>query len=219
MKKSLIFSLSILFLMGFVSSASITGSATLDNKNVIKNNAEIQTQTKQLTQSQIQKIIHTKNKLKIQAQKGECPNNCTCTGSIIKCQTPNGREMIIKAGKSGNTIFQTKGINASTKVELYKAEGKFYGVFKGNKTRVINIMPDQIKEKIQERLKLKNCSCEIELNEDGEYNVQAKKRARFLGLFPIKKNIAIQINPETGEIIKTKTSWWGFLAKDIEESQ
>ena len=67
-----------------------------------------------LTPEQIQKLTQLRNRLLIRAQMNasECPDDCTCTGSSIKCSFENGtRVMTITAGKSGNTIVQVKNAN------------------------------------------------------------------------------------------------------------
>ncbi|GAJ22138.1 unnamed protein product, partial [marine sediment metagenome] len=68
-----------------------------------------------------------KNRLRIHNQT--CPANCTCVGSTIKCEIEGGRHMTVMAGKSGNMIVQVKKVNMSTKVSLYRHEGKVYGKF------------------------------------------------------------------------------------------
>lgn len=222
MKKILVISFLALFLIGFVSAISLTGSAVGDansnqeNKN-ITDAAKNAVQAGLLGIERIREIQKIQNRLRINAT--ECPNNCTCSGSTTKCNIDGGREMTIRAGKSGNTIVQVKGINASTKVELYKADGKVYGNFSGNRTHAVEFMPDEVQDKIQERLKLQNCSCDMELDEDGNYQVEARKRARLFGLFPVREKVKIQMNSETGEIIRQRTSWWGFLARDIDENE
>ena len=180
----------------------------------IQGNIDESTQT---PQNKIKKIIQARNKIKAHVQAGECPENCTCTGSVMKCEIEGGREMTIRAGKSGNTIVQVKGVNMSTNVTLYKSEGKVYGVFKNNQTRIIKIFPDEIKAKIKQRIKAKIQDEEIKLDEDGVYQVRANKKARLFFIIPVKEKIRTQINSETGEIIKTRTSWWGFLARDVKE--
>lgn len=205
--------------------STITGSAVDNNseENQVQSeqiqsttdSAAKATQIKKLTQAQIQKAIQVKNRLRVQTQTGECPTNCTCTGSTVKCPLPNGgRQMTIRAGKSGNTIVQVKGVNMSTKVALYKAEdGGVYGVFKNNNTKRIKIMPDEVQTRLTERIGGLE-EHEIELDEDGKYQVQARKRARLFGFIPVKKRVRFEMNSETGEVIKTKTSWWSFLARD-----
>ena len=223
MKKIFTFAILTLFLFGFVS-AGITGSivntdkaqSNSNNENAITTqNAEEQGTQNRGETSQIQ--VREQNRLRI--GEGECAEGCTCTGSSTKCQLQNGREMTIRAGKSGNTIIQIKGEEMETKVQLYKEEGKLYGFFKNDKTREIKMMPDQVREKIQERLQLQKCLCEIDLDEDGNYQTQAQKRARFLGIIPVREKVKIQVNSETGEITRIRNSWWGFLAKDIKEEQ
>ena len=170
------------------------------------------------TKAKIKKIIQTKNKLKIHAKIGKiCPIGCTCSGSVMKCKINRGKEMTIRAGKSGNTIVQIKGINMSTKVELYKDENKVYGVFKNNKTKEIKVLPDQVREKIKQKIKAKLQDEEIELNEAGVYKIQARKKAKLFFIFPVKEQVEMQMNSETGEMIRKRNSWWGFLARDIKE--
>ena len=126
--------------------------------------------------------------------------------------------MTIRAGNSGNTIIQVKGVDMSTKVELYKNEdGTLFGKFKGIE-KEIKILPDQVRERIRERLRQATCECDdIKLDEDGIYQVQAQKRARLFLMIPVKEKVKLQLNSETGEIIRTRTSWWGFLARDVKE--
>ena len=223
MKKTFLFAVLTLFLISFTFAIPITGSTVgvANSENSQANNSDaVQTQNseKQAIQHQgkVPKIkVQEKNRLKI--KEGECPENCTCTGSTTKCQLQNGREMTITAGNSGNVIVQVKGEQMRTQVELYKSEEKIYGVFKGNQTKEVKMMPDKIKEKLREKIKAQLENSSIELNEDGDYQIQAQKRARFFWVIPIREKVKIQMNSETGEIKKIKTSWWGFLARDIKE--
>ncbi len=149
----------------------------------------------------------------------ECPEGCVCSGSNVKCSFENGtRIMTIYAGNSGNIIVQVKNINASTNVTLYKQDGKVYGTFKDNETKEI-VLPDQVmeklKEKKQKRLQLYNES--IELDENGYYHVEMKKKARLFLLIPVREHVQAEVNAETGEAVKIRNPWWGFLAKDIKE--
>ncbi|MBR9701741.1 hypothetical protein GOV13_02355, partial [Candidatus Pacearchaeota archaeon] len=144
---------------------------------------------------------------------------CTCTGSATRCGLVNGerREMTIMAGKSGNVIVQSKGVNMSTKVALYHHDNSMYGVFRDNQTRPINFMPDEVKDRVREKIKIHLENSTIELDEDGLYQYQGKKRAKLFGLFPVRENVVTQIDSETGDIIRTRNSWWGFLARDVIE--
>jgi len=224
MKKVVTFIVLVLFLMSFVFAQSITSYATEneEGKDAQGNQISEQNQARILTQAQIQKIRQIRNRIRVQAQEGECPENCTCTGSTTKCQLRNGtREMTVMAGESGNIIMQVKGVDASTKVALYKAEDeKLYGVFKNNETRTINFLPDEIKEKIRERIKARLENQTIELDEDGVYQVQTRKRARLFFIIPVRATVRAEVNSETGEIIRVRNPWWGFLARDeVEEAE
>ena len=169
----------------------------------------------------MKKVRKEKNKLnKLRAHvaaylnSSECPENCTCAGSTIKCELNGERQMTVVAGNSGNIIIQVKGINASTNVTIYKSEGKLYGVFKGNQTRVI-LGPDQVREKIKKRMRARLEQENITLDDEGVYQVRAKKKARLFLIIPVREHIMSHVDAETGEIIKMRNPWWGFLARDI----
>lgn len=171
-----------------------------------------------------EKIIREKNRIKNNyANNSECPESCICSGSTLKCEFENGtRVMNVHAGNSGNTILQVKNINASTNVTLYKSDGKVYGVFKNNETHEI-ILPDQARERIKEMEQIKekrriNWTEEnITLNEEGFYEIQAKKKSRLFWIFPVKEKFQSNVDAETGEVIHVRKAWWGFLARDIQE--
>src|SRR3989344_2754559 len=59
---------------------------------------------------QIIKKCELRKKIKDYYINKECPEECTCTGSVIKCELASGRIMSVYAGKSGNVIIQIKGI-------------------------------------------------------------------------------------------------------------
>jgi hypothetical protein len=164
------------------------------------------------------KNCHEKEELKNYNKTRDCPENCICSGSTIKCTFENGtRVMTIYAGKSGNVIVQIQNLNMSTNVTLYKTEdGKIYGIFKNNETREI-ILPDKIKERMQNRTKVRFENESIDLNAEGEYHMNATKKAKLFFMFPVKERVEFNINSETGEVTKTKTKWWGFLARDVKE--
>ena len=129
--------------------------------------------------------------------------------------------MIIEAGQSGNIIIKIRDSEFRTRVELYHHNGEVYGVFGDNETRLIDILPDELQERIRERirarLEIRNES--IELNEEGEYEFEADKDARFLGIIKIKERIRFHVDPETGEILNQRAPWWGFLATDEETEE
>ncbi len=165
------------------------------------------------------KKCELKKKIKDYYINKECPEECTCTGSVIKCELASGRIMSVYAGKSGNVIIQIKGVNMSTNVTLYKNEnGTLEGIFKGNKTRIIKVLPDEVREKLKEKIKSIIEDEEINLDDYGFYKIKAHKKARFLLIIPVRENIEGQVDSETGNIIIIKKgSWWGFLARDVKE--
>lgn len=162
------------------------------------------------------KTCEEKERIKSNIRATECPNDCICTGSVTKCTFANGtREITITAGKSGNVIVQVKGINASTTLTLYKSDdGKLYSVNKNNETKKIRILPDQVREKIREKLAKQFENESISLDENGIYEYSAEKKSKLFAMFPIKAMVKAEIDPETGKIIKVTNPWWSFLAKD-----
>lgn len=170
-----------------------------------------------LSDDQKRMILQEKNRLRIK-NATECPVNCSCSGSTMKCMVNGTREMTIHAGNSGNVIIQTKRVNASTTVELYKENGTLYGRF-GNETRPIKVLPDEVKMKIRERIKAKLENESMDLNEEGEYEVKVKKKARLFFIIPVDENLEADVDAETGTIIVIKKPWWGFMARDLPETE
>jgi len=223
MKRLIVLGILVLFLVsfGFViaddeGNQSGNDIQTQNQENNSGEDNQIQNQIKVLTQAQIQKIKQLKNRLQIYLNQTECPDNCTCSGSTIKCELNGQRQMTVVAGRSGNVIVQVKGVNASTNVTLYKSEGKVYGVFEDNETKRI-MTPEQVQEKIRERKQKTWEEHNITLDEEGYYRIQSKKKARLFFLIPVREKVRTQIDAETGEIIKIRNPWWGFLANDIKE--
>jgi hypothetical protein len=208
------------FLIGFVGAISLTGS-TIDNSTHDEHQAGTDNPQNdnhhKLDASQIKEIVKEKNKLKFENKTGaECPESCTCTGSVVKCEFANGtREMTITAGKSGNTIIQIEGENMSTKVTLYKSGDRVYGIFKNNETKVVRMLPNQVKEKLREKTAKFLENENITLDENGTYQYEGKKKSKLFFFIPIKIGVKAEIDAETGEIIKmSKPNWWEFLTKD-----
>jgi len=209
-----------LFLVGSAMAISVTTGA-IDNSTGIHNQGSYegvsaQVQNKNLTQEQVRNIIQERKRLRVQS--GECAENCTCSGSTTKSPLlGGGRELTVVAGNSGNIIVQVKNVNASTKVVLYKDGDEVYGVFKGNKTKIVRVLPDAVMARIRERVQTRLENQEMELNEDGDYDYQARKRARLFGFIPVRVRVKAKINSENGEVIRLRNSWWAFLASDEAE--
>jgi hypothetical protein len=164
------------------------------------------------------KKCNEKEQLKIYNKTNECPKECTCSGSTVKCTFENGtRIMTVYAGKSGNIIVQIKDANVSTSVTLYKEDGKMYGTFKGNKTHEI-MFPDEVLGELQNRTRtrLYNASS-MNLTDEGYYQIEGKKKSRLFWIISVKERMKAEVNAETGETVKIRNPWWGFLAKDIKE--
>jgi hypothetical protein len=218
-----------LFLLGFIA-AGITSKAIENNSNDNNSNNEVSNgqnpalssinqenntpRLHRLNETQIKNIVRADNKINAMEKSGKCPNNCTCTGAVVKCELKSGREMTIIAGKSGNTIIQVKGENMTTNVILYNSENKIYGVFKNNETREIKLLPDQVKERIRAKLSTVLENENITLNENGTYQYQGDNKARLFLIIPIKEVVNAQLDSQTGEIVQLKKPWWAFLAKD-----
>lgn len=230
MKKVLVIAILMLYLFGMIAFVLADNDAEIsddknesissgdndrnydDNKSVTddKNESDKQETNKEKNQAKIK--IHERDRIRAHLDSSEVPENCTKTGESLKCWLNGERTMTITAGKSGNTIIQVKGVNASTDVSLYKSEGKLYGVFDNNTKRILS--PEQVEEKVRERNQVRFEEHNITLDEDGYYRIQSEKRARLFFLFNVKERVRTQIDAGTGEIVRKRNSWWGFLARD-----
>ena len=227
MKKILVISILALFLfsmMGFALANNETNQTTNqtddDNDDLDLNETEVEEvededEEDEDTPGRIRTQEIKQNQNRIRVLNGTCPDNCTCAGSTVKCWLNGQRTMTVYAGNSGNVIVQVKGVNGSTNVTLYKSEGKLYGEFNNETKRIHD--PEQIKEKVREKVKARLEEYNITLNEDGYYQVQTKKKARLFFLFPVREKVKAEVDAETGEVIKVRNPWWGFLARDMRE--
>jgi len=170
-----------------------------------------------VSKNENKKAIQERNRIRFEQKTGqECADDCICTGVVMKCSLEGGgREMTVYAGKSGNIIVQVKGVNMSTNVTLYHYNNSIYGIFKGNETKEIKVMPDEAKERIRERVRARiEKYGNITLNEDGYYEMQLQKRTRLFFLFPVREHVRAEVEAETGDV-KVRNPWWGFLARDV----
>lgn len=176
---------------------------------------KLKIEAKGLTAEQVRALLQDRNRLMLHANDSNLPEGCESEGATLKCEIDGTREMTIHAGQSGNTIFQVKGVNASTNVTLYKSDnGTVYGIF-GNETRPIEL-PDAVRDRVRERIRARIAENEsIQLEEDGNYSVEVQKESRFLGIFPVHENVHIKINAENGDVLNQRAPWWSFLAKDV----
>ena len=182
-------------------------------------NASMQVQSNaqgEISEYQAKVVVREQNQLKVHATAGNCPSDCECDGSTTKCNLGEGREMTIRAGNSNNTIIQMKRVNASTNVSLYKTEGKYYGTF-GNTTKQINYLPDEVGERLRQRLNLSEGNCTMNLDENGTYQVQTQQQVKILGLFKAQQQIKANVNAFNGEISDISKPWWSFLITSTDE--
>ncbi|MGY4884980.1 MAG: hypothetical protein ACP5NZ_05370 [Nanobdellota archaeon] len=128
-------------------------------------------------------------------------------------------------GKSGSTIKSQNGnVEAKTSMEMSQDEaGKTYAELSNGMKAEVKVMPETASQKALAvlRAKCEARGCQIELKEVGKgdqaklvYEVKAKKDVKALGLIKSEMTVKAQIDVETGEVIKTKKAWWGFLAKE-----
>ena len=143
-----------------------------------------------------------------------CTEGCTCRGVVMVCETEDGVEMTVFA-RSGNVIVQVRGINMTTNVTLYKVNKTVVGNFSGGERQIV--LPDKVKEKIEEREKSKIEEQNIILDENGIYHVEGKKQSRLFFLVPVREKVDADVDSEDGQVIDIRNPWWGFLARDRKE--
>lgn len=170
----------------------------------------------------VQNVIRAENKFQaIQSGESPCPERCICEDNVVRCTFANGSKELVMRETEKGIVFKARNYEAHTGVNLYHADdGGVFGVFKGEQTKRI-ILPDEAMEKLKKAMRKRNNQSinlseeNITLNEDGHYDVKAKKRARLFWVIPVKEKMHTQVDAETGSIIKQRNSWWGFLARDV----
>jgi hypothetical protein len=159
--------------------------------------------------------VKERQRLKFENKTGiACPNDCICTGVVMKCVLEDGTRIMNVYASSGNLIIQIKDDNVTTNVTLYKDEnGTLYTNING-KEKKIKIYPDQIREKIKEKIKANLEDENFKINDKGNYDFEAKKNSRLFWIIPAKEKVNAEVDSENGTITKIHSSWWGFLARD-----
>lgn len=182
----------------------------------IRERIEIRERT-ELTDSERSEILRSEHRLRIDSENSEVPENCERRGVVLRCELEDGsREMTVHT-QSGNTIvIQSGDTNASTNVTLYHHDGRVFGSFGDNDTREV-ILPDEVKLRVRERVRAQIEDDNLTLTEDGEYILEARKRARLFGILEVRERVSANVDAETGEILRTRNPWWGFLAFDVPE--
>lgn len=148
--------------------------------------------------------------------KSQIPEGCEIDGAALKCEINGTKTMIVFAGKSGNIIIKVEGVNASTEVQLYKdINGTLFGAFDNNQTKIINILPSDLQALIMQKTNASFNGTNITLTSKGEYEYEAEKEARFLGVFKVHEHVSWEVDPENGSVSNENAPWWGFLASDV----
>jgi len=148
----------------------------------------------------------------------ECPSGCTCDEDEVKCPTggpidfevgPKGGRVSIEKG-SGEMMQVSEGqVSVQTKEKLiFRNRSMIMTTAKGDIE--VKVMPSEVSNKAQTQLRMNEF--DIELKEDGMYNVKGQSQVRILGLFKTEMQVESKINAQTGTVEETKKPWWSFLA-------
>jgi len=125
----------------------------------------------------------------------------------IRVERENGKERIrVKTeDDKGDLYFE---LETELEVEGVDEQGRIKVKFKDGK-REIKISSKKIMETVKEELGTDDVL--LELNEEGEIEVEVEKEGKLFGIFKKKVKIKSRINPETGELISKGKPWWAFL--------
>ena len=150
--------------------------------------------------------------------------------------SPQGEQIRVSELAQNRTRLIINEVEVESELELELEEET-----EDNKTKIkiklsngrnseIKIMPATASKTALARLRLKVCSeennCTIQLKEVGKgegnktklaYELQRQRNFRLYGLFKKTGQVRVQVDAETGEIIKVKKPWWAFLASEPEE--
>lgn len=166
-------------------------------------------------------------------ESGNDNANGSQEGNLVATQTKNKGEasqlQVQTSSEFGSTIRSQDGKSeAKTEMKMSQGEdGKTYAELSNGMKAEVKVMPETASEKALEVLnaKCEETGCEIELKEVGKkeeakaaYEVKAQKQVKVLGFIKAQMRTQAQVDAETGEVVKTRNSWWGFLAKkNLEE--
>lgn len=143
-------------------------------------------------------------------QKGEYRNQA---GETMRIQA-EGNQIRLQVGE-----HMASCENCNLTQEMVQNRTRIYAQLSNGNQEEIKVMPDRASEKAIERLRMNTCeNCSIELKEVGRgdsvgmaYSVKTKTRAKILGLFNTNVNTEVEVDAETGEIIRTRKPWWAVL--------
>ena len=118
-------------------------------------------------------------------------------------------------------LYMYQGLQTfESKTQCEKAlnpeENKTFHLSNGRNAE-IKIMPETASQKAIERLG--ELGFNIVLKEVGNdrvaYEFSAEKEGKMFGLFKVKGKVAVEVDAETGEVIKVRRPWWAFMASGI----
>ncbi len=81
----------------------------------------------------------------------------------------------------------------------------------------IKIMPETASEKAIERLGQLNFTVELKEvgNNQTAYKLKAEREGKIFGLFRVMADVYVEVDAESGEVLRTRKPWWAFLASGI----
>lgn len=138
---------------------------------------------------------------------------------------PNGEKMQLSKQAENKMMLKANGIEATSTMEMKQENNKLQVKLSNGMNSEVKVMPDKASIKAMEQLKLPVCdsenNCGIELKEVGSgeeiraaYQVKAQKEAKLFGFINTKMNVEADIDAQTGEVIRSKKTWWAFLASE-----
>jgi hypothetical protein len=155
---------------------------------------------------------------------------------ITKEETPlrvatGGVKKEVKISSDGSVvILKSEEVQARTQLRVEaeqttEEEAKLQVTLSNGKKAEVKVMPSTASETAIAKLELKVCSaennCEIELKETGTgseakltYEVKAKKESRLFGFIKKDMEVEVQLDAETGVVVKAHKPWWAFLAAE-----
>lgn len=134
-------------------------------------------------------------------------------GQAIKIQS-EGNQIMLQVGE-----YAANCENCNLTQEMVQDRLKIHAELSNGNKAEIKVMPDTASEKAIERLQLNNCeNCAIELKEVGKgnaitmaYSVKTRTNAKVFGIFKINVDTEVEIDAETGEVLRTRKPWWAVL--------
>ena len=144
-------------------------------------------------------------------QSGEYLNE---KGQTMRIQG-QGEQMMLRVGEYSANCSEECNLTQ----EMVQNRTRIHAQLSHGNMADIKVMPDVAAERAIERLRLNMCeNCSIELKEVGQgdstkmaYEVNTRARAKVFGIFNTNVDAEVQVDAETGEVIRTRKPWWAVL--------